>query len=93
MDRIQIRKLALAFGLTWALFYLGCSLLMILLGPEGTVWFFNSLLHGLDTSTVVRMDVPFSEFLIGLISSFVLGWLAGAIIAYVYNLGSTKNPA
>ena len=60
-------------------------------GHEGTVLFFNSLLHGLDTSTIIRVDVPLSEALIGLVETFILGWLFGALIASVYNFSFNKK--
>ena len=85
MSAIHIRKFGLAVGLTWALLYLGCALVMLTVGKEGTVRFFNSLLHGLDTAPVIRMDVPLYEVCIGLVESFVLGWLVGACVAGIYN--------
>ncbi len=91
MRSIHIRKFGLAVGLTWALLYLGCMLVMITVGRDGTVLFFNSLLHGIDTAPIIRMDVPFYEFVIGLTQSFVLGWLVGACIAGIYNISLEAN--
>ncbi|WP_440068044.1 DUF5676 family membrane protein [Tenacibaculum discolor] len=61
MKTINIKKLGLATGLTGALLYLGCMVVMFTVGREGSVKFFNSLLHGLDVSTVIRMDIPLWE--------------------------------
>ena len=85
MNHINIKKFGLAFGLTGALLYMGCIVLMATVGHAGTVKFFNSLLPGLDVSTVVRMDVPLWEAGIGIIETFILGWLVGACIAGFYN--------
>lgn len=85
MSSINIRKFGLAFGLTGALLYLGCMILMFTVGQEGTVVFFNSILHGFDTSAVIRMDVPLWEAGLGIVETFVLGWLIGACIAGIYN--------
>ena len=85
MNHINIKKFGLAFGLTGALLYMGCIVLMATVGHAGTVKFFNSLLHGLDGSTGVRMDVPLWEAGIGIIETFILGWLVGACIAGFYN--------
>lgn len=82
---INAKKFGLAVGLTMALLYLGCAVVMATVGHEGTVKFFNSLLHGLDVSTIVRMDVSLGEAAIGIIETFVLGWLVGACIAAFYN--------
>jgi hypothetical protein len=91
MQHINIKKFALAWGVAGAIFYLGCIILMATVGREGTILFFNSLLHGLDTSAVIRMDVPWTEALIGLIEMFILGWLFGALIATVYNISFNKK--
>lgn len=87
---INIRKFGLAVGLTGALLYLGCMLVMATTGHAGTVQFFNSLLHGLDVSAIIRMDIPLWEAGIGLVETFILGWLVGASIAGIYN-GSIKK--
>ncbi|MBI2271267.1 MAG: hypothetical protein HYU69_13065 [Bacteroidetes bacterium] len=85
MNRINVRKFGLAFGVTGALLHLGCIILMATVGKEGTVLFFNSIIHGMDFSSVVRMDISFTEAFIGLIEIFIICWLIGACIAGVYN--------
>jgi hypothetical protein len=82
---INVKKFGIATGLTGALLYLGCALVMATVGHDGTVKFFNSLLHGLDVSTIVRMHVPLWEAGIGIVETFILGWLIGACIAGFYN--------
>lgn len=90
MNKINIKRFGLAFGLTGAILYLGCVILMATVGHDGTVKFFNSILHGLDTSSIVRMDVPLWEALIGLVETFILAWLVGACIACFYNITAKK---
>lgn len=85
MNRIDVKKFGLSFGLTGALLYCGCILVMATVGRDGTVAFFNSLLHGLDVSSVLRMEIPFWEAVIGIIETFIFGWLVGASIAAFYN--------
>lgn len=83
--KLNVKKLGFATGLTGALLYLGCMLVMFTVGQEGSVKFFNSLLHGLDVSTIMRMNIPLWEAGLGLIETFILGWLIGACIASLYN--------
>ena len=85
MNRINIKKFGFAFGLTAAILYIGCMVVMFTAGRDGTIDFFNSLLHGLDTTSIIRMDVPFWEAIIGMIQTFIIGWLTGALIAAFYN--------
>ncbi len=85
MKGIEIKRFGLAIGAAFAIFYLGCALLMATVGREGTIFFFNSLLHGIDVTSVIRMEVPIWEVLLGIVETFLLGWFLGAIIASVYN--------
>lgn len=64
---------------------------MTTVGYNGAVKFFNSLLHGLDTASIVRMDVPLWEAVLGILQTFVLSWLIGACIAAVYNAFDHKK--
>ena len=85
MNTINVKKMGLAFGLTGAILYLGCMIVMAFVGREGSVKFFNSLIHGMDFSTIVRMNMPGWEAIIGIAESFILFWLIGACIAAIYN--------
>ncbi|WAC01623.1 DUF5676 family membrane protein [Lacinutrix neustonica] len=85
MHRLNVKKLGFAFGLTGTIIYLGCMIVMATAGREGSIIFFNSLLHGLDTTNVIRMDVPLLEVLMGIIQTFILWWLIGASIGAFYN--------
>lgn len=91
MNSIHIRKFGMAVGSTGVLLYLGCILLMLTVGRDGTIQFFNNLLHGLDSSSIIRMNVPIAEVLMGLIQTFILGWLIGASVAGIYNFSIAKN--
>jgi hypothetical protein len=86
MNRINVKKLGFAFALTCTLIYLGCMIIMTTAGQEGTISFFNSLLHGLDTTSIIKMDVPLMEAFFGIVQTFILGWLIGACIAAFYNV-------
>jgi hypothetical protein len=86
MFRLNVKKMGFATGLTGALLYLGCMIVMLTAGKEGSIKFFNNLLHGLDTSNIIRMDVPLLEAFFGIIQTFILGWLLGACIAAIYNV-------
>jgi len=85
MNRLNVKKLGFAFGITGALIYLGCMIVMVTAGQEGSIKFFNSLLHGLDTTSIIRIDIPLWESGLGIIQTFILGWLIGACTAAIYN--------
>jgi hypothetical protein len=85
MEKLNVKKLGLAIGVTGALLYLICMVVMFTMGHDGTILFFNSLLHGLDVSSVMRMEMPLWEAGIGIVETFILGWFIGACIAVFYN--------
>ncbi|MDZ7692375.1 MAG: DUF5676 family membrane protein [Balneolaceae bacterium] len=91
MKTLSIKKLGMAVGTTGAILYIGCIILMVSVGREGTIFFFNSLLHGLDVEPIIRMSVPPLDALFGIVQTFILGWLVGSLIAAIYNIGSDKN--
>jgi hypothetical protein len=91
MPAINIQRFSLAFGFASGLLYVGCVIVMAIWGRDGTIVFFNSLFHGLDVRLIIRMDVPLRETIYGIIETFILGWLFGAVIALVYNFGREEK--
>jgi hypothetical protein len=91
MGAISIKRFGFAFGTTSALLYLGCVFVTAVAGRERTISFFNSLIHGLDVTSIIRMNMPLSEMLVGIVEIFILAWLTGATIASIYNFGSNKS--
>jgi hypothetical protein len=91
MNGLSIKRFGVSCGVASALLYTGCVLVMASLGEEGTIRFFNSLLHGIDVTTIIRMEIPVSEMLMGIVQIFILGWLTGAVIAAVYNVGLERG--
>jgi 2TM family of unknown function (DUF5676) len=91
MNPINIKKFGLAFGITGAGLYFGCILIMFLAGTEGTIKVFNCLLHGLDISMIIRMNIPLWETGLGLVLTFALWWLIGTCVALIYNKSMNTN--
>ena len=86
MKRIHIKSLGFATGLTAALLYLGCALVMNFTSAETTRTFFNSLFHGIDIGNMLRMNISFRETVLGAFQTFIFAWLSGASIAAIYNI-------
>lgn len=84
-------RLGLGFGATGVVFYLGCMLTMAIVPREQLVVLFNSLLHGFNADPILKTGVPVGEVVLGLIGTFILGWIAGVLIAGIYNLGLRKS--
>lgn len=92
MHPIDAKRFGLAVGTTLALLYLGCMLVVATAGNAATILFFNSLLHGIDVTSIIRIDMPLWEALMGLVETFVLGWLSGAAVAAIYNVSLKNRP-
>lgn len=88
---LSIRRCGLAFGATSAIFYLGCVFVMLTVPKESVIRFFNSIMHGLDVEPIVRWDMPWWEAVIGVLEMFILGWLFGALLAVIYNIGARSG--
>ena len=86
MGVIKVKKMGLAVGLTLVVFRVGCIIVFSALSREQAVSFFNTLLHGVDVSPILKMETSALEVIYGLIQIFILGWLAGATMASIYNL-------
>ena len=85
MAVINVKKFGLAVGLTFAFLHVLCVSVVLFTSRETTIAFFNSLLHGLDVTAVLRTDMSALEMTYGFVQIFVLGWLIGASIASIYN--------
>jgi hypothetical protein len=84
MEAISIKRLGMACGFTSALLYVECVFVMWTVGREGSILFFNSLMHGIDVTTIIRTEMPWWEMM-GLVQMFIIGWLSGATRACTYN--------
>ncbi len=81
MNKIDVKRFGFAVGSTVALLYLGCVVVLMVAGHDTAVRFGNSLLHGLDISGIIRMDIPLLEALFGLVETFVIVWFYVASIS------------
>lgn len=91
MNTIDVKRFGFAVAIPSALSYLGCVFVMLTVPHETAVRFFNSLMHGVDFTTIMRWDMPWWETILGVIGIFVLGWLFGALIACCYNVLGSSN--
>ncbi len=49
-------------------------------------------MHSIDATTIIRKTpMSFLEIIIGIVQWFIIGWLIGASIASIYNLGNKNN--
>lgn len=90
MNHIEVKRFGLAIGTTLALLYLGCMFVMATTETTETILFFNSLIHGIDVTDIIRTEMPLWEALMGIVEIFVLGWLTGATVAAIYNVSLKK---
>ena len=88
MKRLSVTRLGFACGMLLVVLY-GASVLIVMTGPRDTVVaFFNSVLHGIDVTSMMRWDMPWWEMIVGVLEVFILGWLCGMLTAMFYNAGA-----
>jgi hypothetical protein len=75
--RLRVRALGLAVGIVWALGVLVATLWLIWFGQATGVPLIQKLYPG--------YDVTYLGALVGIIWGFVDGFVAGALIAWLYN--------
>ena len=91
MENLNKKSVALASGFTASIIYLCCFIIMNLLGKESLIKLSNLLFHGVDFSTIIRMDISIGESLFGLILTFIFWSIIGLIFSFIYNKISNKR--
>lgn len=85
MEKLNQKKFAVALGLTSVVIYLGCFLIMTVLGKGSLVKLSNLLFHGMDFSNIIRMNIPIGETLLGAVTSFIFWGIISYVLALIYN--------
>jgi hypothetical protein len=85
MNKLKPIKAAISAGTTSVVIYLGCYLIMLILGKDSLVKLANSLFHGVDFSSIINMNIPIGETIIGLVISFFFWGIIGFLFTAVYN--------
>lgn len=91
METLSVRRLGFALGAAFALTYVGCVFVMLTVPKEAAIRFFNSILHGVDVTTIMRWEMLWTEMVVGVLEVFILGWLFGATLAVLYKLGAPRG--
>ncbi|HUY88236.1 MAG TPA: DUF5676 family membrane protein [Pirellulales bacterium] len=91
MLTLSVKRFGFAAGATAALLYLGCVFFMLTVPHEAVIDVFNSFLHGWDVTQMMRWDMPWWEAILGVLETFILGWLVGSVFAVLYNLGAPRK--
>lgn len=91
METISPKRLGFSLACTFTILYIGCVFVMMMVPKEVAISFFNSLMHGVDVTSIMRWEMPLIEMIIGILETFILSWFVGATIAVFYNLGAKKS--
>lgn len=90
MNSINIKKFSLASGLTGAIIYTTCFILMSFIPKETLIKLANLIFHGIDFTQDIRMNIPITETLLGIVTSFILWGVVGFLLAFIYNTINNK---
>ena len=93
MKRLDTWKFATATATTLAILS-GLCALAVTVAPDATLVVFNSWMHGVDLAKLVPpagRPVTAWEVVAGVVSLGLIGFVAGAILAGVYNAMPTRD--
>ena len=85
MEKLNQIKFAITTGLVSVIIYLGCFLVMTVLGKEGLVKLSNLLIHGVDFTNIIRDETPLIETFGGAALSFIFWGVIGYLFILIYN--------
>ena len=85
MQKLSPLRLGIAFGAASVVFNVGCVIFMATVPSESVTWISNSVLHGVDVTSVMRESIPLGQSLTGIMFTFLGGLGFGALSAGTYN--------
>ena len=85
METLNPNKIGLSLSLTFGALYILCFVLFAVIPKEWVIALANSLMHGIDVSTIVTQTKSIGSVILGLISWLFIGFASGYIFSMVYN--------
>ena len=90
MDKVNTLGAGIALAVTLALISALCAV-AFMLAPDATLDFFSAFMHGLDLKLVKSAaPISFGRVLYGLIGLSIVGFIAGFVFAWTYNVVSRQ---
>lgn len=86
--KLDSKPLALAGGIMLSIVSLICAVLLLVV-PTFAFSLFGTIVHGIDLAQIAK-EVTLGSVLIGLIVTFVFGYLFGWFLAVFYNAFTGK---
>ena len=87
MNRLDVWKFAVALGVTLAAINAVCAT-ALMVAPDVTIAFFKTWMHGVDFAKLLPPEsraITFAQVAIGMITAGVVGFVAGGVLAFLYN--------
>lgn len=85
MEKLNANAVALSLGLTIVAIYLVCLIFVAILPLQTIVAVTNSLMHGIDVTSIASKRITLISSLIGVVGSFIGAAIIGYVFAYFYN--------
>jgi uncharacterized protein DUF5676 len=90
MDKVNTVGAGVALAVTLALISALCAVAFVL-APDATLDFFSAFMHGLDLKAVKAVaPISFGRVLYGIIGLAIVGFIAGFVFAWTYNVISRR---
>ena len=86
MDKVNVLGAGISLAVTLTLVSVLCAVAFVL-APDATLDFFSAFMHGLDLKSVKSAaPLSFGRVLYGLIGLSIVGFIAGFVFAWMYNV-------
>jgi hypothetical protein len=90
MDRVDGNRVGISIAATLALINIVCAV-AVAIWPTATIDFFGSFAHGLNLAPVQSTEaISIGRSALGVIGLAIIGYVAGVIFAWVYNLQGSR---
>ncbi|GEM_PF-1793774 len=90
MKKLKPNIVGLSLGITSAVLYILCLMLVWITPVSMMTPFVNNLFHSMDFTGMMAKSITISGSIIGIAAWFFISWAAGFIFALVYNGISEK---
>lgn len=89
MDKRDPLSTGIGLAVTFA--FLSKCAIAFAVAPDATINFFGAFMHGLDLNTVKSTaPLSFGRVIYGVIGLAIIGFIAGLVFAWTYNVVSRK---
>lgn len=91
MEKLNSSVVALSLGITAAVLYVICLIVVAIIPLNMMTPFVNNLQHSIDFTGMMAKNITFAGSIIGIVGWFLIAAATGYIFAFAYNTLTEKS--